>query len=47
MLAEADQGILFMAPDNVVAEFPQFPAVFTYTDLKKEFIKASERELEL
>ena len=47
MLAEADQGILFMAPDNVVAEFPQFPAVFTYTDLKKEFMKASERELEL
>ena len=28
MLAEADAGILFMAPDNVVAEFPQFPAVF-------------------
>jgi len=47
MLAEADQGILFMAPDNVVEEFPQFPAVFSYTDLKKEFIKASERNLEL
>ncbi len=47
MLAEANQGILFMAPDNVIAEFPQFPAVFTYTDLKKEFIKASERSLEL
>ncbi len=47
MLAEADQGILFMAPDNVVDEFPQFPAVFSYTDLKKEFIKASERNLGL
>jgi len=47
MLAESDQGILFMAPDNVVEEFPQFPAVFSYTDLKKEFIKASERNLEL
>jgi phosphoserine/homoserine phosphotransferase len=45
MLAEADQGILFMAPDNVVAEFPQFPAVFSYEDLKQEFIKASHRPL--
>ena len=45
MLAEADQGILFMAPDNVVAEFPQFPAVFSYADLKQEFIKASTRAL--
>jgi len=45
MLAEADQGILFMAPDNVVAEFPQFPAVFSYADLKQEFIKASSRAL--
>jgi len=47
MLAEADQGILFMAPENVVEEFPQFPAVFTYEDLKEEFIKASERPLSL
>jgi len=47
MLAEADQGILFMAPKNVVEEFPQFPAVFTYEDLKEEFIKASERPLSL
>lgn len=45
MLAEADQGILFMAPDNVVAEFPQFPAVYSYEDLKQEFIKASNRDL--
>ena len=47
MLAEADQGILFMAPDNVVAEFPQFPAVFTYADLQQEFLKASNRSLAL
>lgn len=47
MLAEADAGILFMAPDNVIAEFPQFPAVHSYEDLKKEFIKASIRELSL
>ncbi|MBE0483098.1 MAG: bifunctional phosphoserine phosphatase/homoserine phosphotransferase ThrH [Bacterioplanes sp.] len=47
MLAEADAGILFHAPQNVIEEFPQFPAVHTYEDLKKEFIKASNRELSL
>jgi phosphoserine phosphatase/homoserine phosphotransferase bifunctional protein len=47
MLAEADVGILFHAPDNVIAQFPQFPAVHTYADLKKEFIKSSVRELTL
>lgn len=47
MLAEADAGILFHAPQNVIDEFPQFPAVHTFEDLKKEFIKASNRKLEL
>ncbi|MEH6472937.1 MAG: bifunctional phosphoserine phosphatase/homoserine phosphotransferase ThrH [Halopseudomonas sp.] len=47
MLAEADAGILFHAPDNVIAEFPQFPAVHTFEDLKKEFIAASNRNLTL
>ncbi|MCW8887266.1 MAG: bifunctional phosphoserine phosphatase/homoserine phosphotransferase ThrH [Motiliproteus sp.] len=47
MLSEADAGILFHAPDNVIEEFPQFPAVQTFEDLKKEFIKASERDLTL
>jgi phosphoserine/homoserine phosphotransferase len=47
MLAEADAGILFKAPARVIAEFPQFPAVDSYEDLKKEFIKASNRELSL
>ncbi|QEY58582.1 bifunctional phosphoserine phosphatase/homoserine phosphotransferase ThrH [Pseudomonas sp. C27(2019)] len=47
MLSEADAGILFHAPDNVIAEFPQFPAVHTFEDLKKEFIKASVRDLTL
>ncbi|RMF17474.1 MAG: bifunctional phosphoserine phosphatase/homoserine phosphotransferase ThrH [Gammaproteobacteria bacterium] len=42
MLAEADAGILFHAPENVIREFPQFPAVHTYEDLKAEFIKASQ-----
>jgi phosphoserine/homoserine phosphotransferase len=47
MLAEADVGILFHAPKNVIAEFPQFPSVDTYDALKQEFIKASNRELAL
>ena len=32
MLGEADTGILFHAPGNVVQQFPQFPAVETYAD---------------
>ena len=47
MLEEADAGILFRAPDNVIAEFPQYPAVHSYEVLKQEFIKASSRDLEL
>lgn len=47
MLAEAEAGILFRAPDNVIREFPQFPAVHEYEDLKKEFLKASNRDLSL
>ncbi|AFT70509.1 Hydrolase, haloacid dehalogenase-like family [Alloalcanivorax dieselolei B5] len=47
MLSEAEQGILFHAPDNVIAEFPQFPAVHSYEDLKKEIVKASERDIPL
>lgn len=34
MLQAADAGILFRPPDNVVAEFPQFPVVREYEDLK-------------
>lgn len=45
MLSEAEAGILFKAPQNVIAEFPQFPAVHTYEELKAEFIKASRRVL--
>jgi len=41
MLSEADAGILFKAPQNVIEEFPQFPAVHTYEDLRAEFLKAS------
>jgi phosphoserine / homoserine phosphotransferase len=45
MLAQAEAGILFKAPQNVIAEFPQFPSVNTYEELKKEFLKASNRQL--
>ncbi len=47
MLAEADAGILFHAPQNVIEEFPQFPAVQTFEALKEEFIHASNRSLSL
>lgn len=40
MLAEADAGFLFHAPDNVRAEFPQFPAVDTYDDLTAVLLAA-------
>ena len=47
MLREADAGILFKAPQRVIDEFPQFPAVHSYDELKRAFIAASERELAL
>ncbi len=33
MLGEADAGFLFHAPDNVIAEFPQYPALDEYDEL--------------
>jgi phosphoserine/homoserine phosphotransferase len=47
MLEEADAGILFKAPDNVIEEFPQYPAVDQYQELKLEFVNASERDIDL
>jgi phosphoserine/homoserine phosphotransferase len=41
MLAEAHAGILFHAPENVIREFPQFPAVHTFDELKAEILTAS------
>ena len=43
MLSEADNGILFMAPDKVIQEFPQFPVAETYDQLRREFETASPR----
>jgi len=45
MLKEADKGILFNAPSNVTAEFPEFTAVNSYADLKQQFITASGRPI--
>lgn len=45
MLASADAGFLFHAPENIIAEFPQFPAVHTYEELREHFIRASDRKL--
>lgn len=47
MLGEADAGILFNAPDNVIAEFPQFPAVTGYDNLRQAFVAASNRRLSI
>lgn len=41
MLSEADAGFLFHAPPNVIAEFPQFPAVDTYEELQQMFVGSS------
>ena len=43
MLAEADSGILFRPPANVVDEFPQFPHVEQYDDLLREIDLAQKR----
>ncbi len=43
MLAEADAGILFRPPDNVIAEFPQFPVTRDYAELRDEIEAAGAR----
>jgi phosphoserine/homoserine phosphotransferase len=42
MLTEADRGILFCPPQNVIDEFPQFPVAKDYEDLRSEFLLAQE-----
>ena len=39
MLKEADRGILFRPPVNVVTEFPELPVTYKYTELKELIIK--------
>ena len=40
MLAEADAGILYRPPANVIAEFPRFPVVTDYAGLREAFSAA-------
>jgi phosphoserine/homoserine phosphotransferase len=44
MLAEADAGILFRPPENVVREFPQFPVTRSYAELRRAFEQAAGSE---
>lgn len=39
MLGAAESGFLFRAPDNVIREFPQFPAVTEYDRLLDEVVR--------
>lgn len=43
MLGEADAGILFCPPENVVREFPQFPVTRDYAELRDAFVSAQRR----
>ena len=43
MLAEADAGILFRPPQNVIDEFPQYPVTRNYDELCAAFAAASAR----
>lgn len=40
MLEEADAGFFFKPPENVIAEFPQFPVAMNYRDLQDYFEQA-------
>jgi phosphoserine / homoserine phosphotransferase len=39
MLKQADVGILFRPPDNVVRDYPDFPVAYDYETLKTLFVK--------
>ena len=43
MLAEAQAGILFRPPQNVIKEFPQFPVTRSYEELGEAFLAAAAR----
>lgn len=43
MLKEADAGMLFCPPDNVIREFPEFPVTRNYDELKPLIIKALDK----
>lgn len=42
MLAEADAGLLFRPPDNVIRDFPQFKVTREYDELRREIERLLE-----
>lgn len=42
MLKQAEAGILFRAPDNVIEEFPQLPVTRNYNELKEIIIETAK-----
>lgn len=40
MLQEADAGILFRPPQNVIDEFPQYPVTQTYDELREAILRS-------
>jgi len=40
MLQEADAGILFRPPQNVIDEFPQYPVTQTYAELREAILRS-------
>jgi phosphoserine/homoserine phosphotransferase len=45
MLNEADAGILFRPPENVVRDFPHFPVAHTYDELREAITRAATRQV--
>ena len=43
MLGEANAGILYHPPENVIREFPQYPVTLDYEELRAEIDKAFAR----
>ena len=45
MLQQADSGILFCPPENVIKEYPQFPVAHGYKEFKTLLLNAREKLL--
>ena len=43
MLGQANAGILFHPPENVIHEFPQYPVTLNYDELRAEIDQAFAR----
>ena len=46
MLKQANGGILFCPPENVIQEFPQFPVARDYENFKKLFLETQNKILQ-